>query len=184
MPGPCLEHLQVDETRRAVTGNDFDKLKALSSHRAALRKRLEQTQELLETIDKTVLPLRGQIMIKEDEMYRGFRNWSKDKGAESYVLGVCINSNDCGDEAEKTVLKSVKKTGPQDQTFYEKLEKRYTEIYGALASCLKQKLSPDSHEVQKAVEKHFQYVELEHFHKELPEFIAAAMRVFADEKLL
>ena len=201
--------IPLDEIRRALAGNDFDKLKALSSHRAALRKRLEQTKELLKTIDKTVLHLRGQIMIKEDEMYRGFRNWSKDKGPESYVLGVCIDPEECDDEAEKIVLQSVKKTKPQDQAYYEKLEQRYTEIYGLLVSCLEQGLSPDSDQVQKAVKEHFQYAEqfhdctqavylalaklyvekqefrkqLEHFHRELPEFMAAAMRVFAEEKL-
>ena len=201
--------IPLDEIRRAVVGNDFDKLKALSSHRAALRKRLEQTQELLKTIDKTVLHLRGQIMMKEDEMYRGFRNWAKGKGAESYVLGVCLDLEECDDEAEKIVLQSVKKTEPQDQAYYEKLEQRYKEIYEALASCLSQGLAPGSDEMQKAVKEHFLYAEtfhtctqavylalaklyvtkkefrhqLEHFHQELPEFMAAAMRVFAEEKL-
>ena len=194
--------IPLGEIRRAVAGNDFDKLKALSSHRVALRKRLEQTQELLKTIDKTVLHLRGEIKMKEDEMYRGFRDWAKGKGAESYVLGVCLGPEECDDEAEKIVLQSVKKTEPQDQAFYEKLEKRYTEIYGALASCFEQGLAPDSDEVQKAVEKHYHYAEEFHrctqavylalaklyvakqeFRQELPEFMAAAMRVFAEEKL-
>ncbi|WP_420421997.1 MerR family transcriptional regulator [Simkania sp.] len=201
--------IPLDEIRKATFGNDFDKLKALSSHSAALRKRLERTQELLKTIEKTVLHLRGQIMIKEDEMYRGFREWSKGKGPESYYLGVCIDPEECENEAEKIVMQSVKKNEAQDQAFYEKLEQTYTEIYQAVARCLKEDLTPDSDEVQKAIDQHYHFAEqfhhcsqavylalaklyvekeefrkqLEHFHLELPQYMAAAMRVFADEKL-
>lgn len=201
--------IPLDEIRKATLGNDFDKLKALSSHQAALRKRLERTEELLKTIDKTVLHLRGQIMIKEDEIYRGFREWSKGKGPESYYVGVFIDPEACDSEAEKIVLQNLKQKKPQDQAYYEKLERDYTEIYQAIAGCLKEALAPDSDEVQKVIDRHYHFAEqfhncssavylalaklyvekeafriqLEHFHHELPEYMAAAMRIFADEKL-
>lgn len=200
----------LNEIRKVVTGSEFDRLNALSMHRKALRKNLERTKELLKTIDKTVLHIRGQMMMKDEEMYRGFREWSQGKGSESFFLGVCPDL-EAWTEAEKIVFQSLKKSDSKqrDRGDYEKLEKAYKEIYTAIAHCLEQGLAWDSEEVQQAIERHYCFAEqfhhctkevyqalaelyvnkvefrqqLEPFHPDLPKFMANAMNSYAREKL-
>lgn len=201
----------LDEIRRIITGSDFDKINALSVHKKALRRRLERTEDLIKTIDKTLLHLRGKIIMEDKEIYQGFQQWSKGKGSESFILGYCENPDELENEAEKIVLKSVKKQEgkDRDQAWWENLEKSYKEIYGAIAECVEKGRKPTSDEVQKLIEKHHTFVEqfhdctkevykafaklyrekpdyrqqLDPLHPDLANFMAKAMVVFADKNL-
>jgi hypothetical protein len=50
---------------------DFDVLHALQSHKEALKQRSERLLVLMGTIDKTILKLKGETMIKDEELYEG-----------------------------------------------------------------------------------------------------------------
>jgi len=43
-------------------------------------------------------------------MYQGSKEWSERKGLESYYLGTCENPEELENEAEKLVLKNLKKS--------------------------------------------------------------------------
>lgn len=51
---------------------DFDLLKAFESHRKALISRQKRISVMLNTIEKTVLNLKGKKMITNEELYEGF----------------------------------------------------------------------------------------------------------------
>jgi DNA-binding transcriptional MerR regulator/quercetin dioxygenase-like cupin family protein len=51
---------------------DFEKVAALQSHRKVLQKNLARTRRLIETIDKTILHLKGTKKMKGKEMFAGF----------------------------------------------------------------------------------------------------------------
>jgi DNA-binding transcriptional MerR regulator/uncharacterized cupin superfamily protein len=52
---------------------DFEKVAALQSHRKVLQTNVTRTHKLIETIDKTILHLKGKKKMKSKEMFAGFR---------------------------------------------------------------------------------------------------------------
>jgi DNA-binding transcriptional MerR regulator len=62
----------LKDIQRIVLNPDFDKVTALESHRQTLERNLNQTKELIETIDKTIAHLRGTARMKDEELYYGF----------------------------------------------------------------------------------------------------------------
>jgi len=62
----------LKETGRIVSRPDFNVIEALQSHREILKKKAEQINELLKTIDNTVKRLKGEIEMEIREYYQGF----------------------------------------------------------------------------------------------------------------
>lgn len=201
----------LDEIRRLITKNDFDKVDALNMHKKSLQKSLERTKKLIKTIDKTILHIRGQKIMEDKEIYKGFYAWSESKGPESFFLGKCQNIEDLKNKDEKLVFKNLKKRKNEnlDKSYYENLEKSYTEIYSEITKCIDKNLKPTSDEVQNLIAKHHSFAEqfhnctkkvykalanlyleksefknqLDHFHPKLAKFLSDAMKYFADKKL-
>ena len=149
--------------------------------------------------------------MKDEEVFEGFYRWANGKGEESYFIGRCPDPEDCDTEAEKLVLKSIKKVPVEnrDKPYWDNFEKKTQEIYSPIADCIDKKLSPTSDEVQQLIEKHHAFSEqfhnatkkvykalaqlyrkhpsyrkqLDFFHPQLAEFMAEAMEVFAEHKL-
>jgi MerR family transcriptional regulator, thiopeptide resistance regulator len=51
---------------------DFDVLGALEGHRAALRRRIAHTERLIETVDRTILHLKGKKKMSEKQFFEVF----------------------------------------------------------------------------------------------------------------
>jgi len=201
----------LDDIRGIITGNDFDKVKALNAHKKALKNSLDRTKTLIKTVDKTLLHLRGKIIMKDKDMYQGFQDWSKEKGAESFFIGVCDDPNALENEAEKLVLKNLRKhtNENRDKSYWEDLEKEYKKIYGNLARCVEDGLKPNDPRVQGLVREHHAFadrfhnctrevyealadlyiqkeeylVQLRPFHSDLADFLSKAMKIFAQTNL-
>ena len=62
----------LDEIKRIMTSDDFDKIEALQAHKRILNKRLDETNILLKTVDKTLAHLRGKTLMKDEELFYGF----------------------------------------------------------------------------------------------------------------
>jgi DNA-binding transcriptional MerR regulator/quercetin dioxygenase-like cupin family protein len=63
---------ELKQIKRIVGRADFEKLAALQSHRKVLQKNLTRTRKLIETIEKTILHLKGTKKMKSEEMFGGF----------------------------------------------------------------------------------------------------------------
>jgi DNA-binding transcriptional MerR regulator len=61
----------LQEIKSIMDDPDFDVLHALQSHKEALKQRSERLLVLMGTIDKTILKLKGETMIKDEELYEG-----------------------------------------------------------------------------------------------------------------
>ena len=62
----------LKQIEKVLNRGDFDKLKALSSHRQVLEKDLERTRRLIKTIDKTIEHLKGKTKMKDKDIFDGF----------------------------------------------------------------------------------------------------------------
>lgn len=62
----------LDKIRIAVDSADFDVEAALRGHRDALRNRVGRLEQLIATVDKTIMHLRGQRAMSAKELFEGF----------------------------------------------------------------------------------------------------------------
>ncbi len=64
--------LGLDEIKRILHRPDFDVLAALREHRLALGQKVERLNRLIETVDDTILYLKGDIPMDTKQIFNGF----------------------------------------------------------------------------------------------------------------
>ena len=89
---------QLNEIQRVLSSDDFDKIKALSSHKQILEQNLDRTHKLIKTIDKTILHLKGKAKMKDTEYFDGFDA----KKQEEYEQFLIKNGKVTQDEINKS----------------------------------------------------------------------------------
>lgn len=62
----------LNSIKKIIVSDDFNKIEALISHKQALIHSLDRTKILIKTIDQTILHLRGQAIMRDDEIFVGF----------------------------------------------------------------------------------------------------------------
>ena len=80
---------------------DFDKAKALEEHRQFLMDKIKRSKKLITTIDKTILHLRGEEIMKLEEIFEGFTE-EKQQHYVDYLEKQGVNRQ----IIEQTVLKT------------------------------------------------------------------------------
>ena len=63
---------ELKRIKRILNQAKFEKAAALKTHRAVLEKNFARTRTLIETIDKTILHLKGTKKMKSEELFKGF----------------------------------------------------------------------------------------------------------------
>lgn len=197
--------LTLKQIRKVIGKSDFDQITALHSHRRALSCEWERLGQLLETIDKTIKHLKGKKKMKDKEMFDGFNivlvkleEGQPYSQAEKVVV-----------ESVKNPTKNAKDVEKRGKVYYDNIVKTAHTLFKELVHCLEKGLDPVADEVQKIIKKHHAFAEQNHsatkevykamaelyaehpefrkqldpFHPKLAEFMAQAMKVFADRKL-
>ncbi len=191
----------LNDIKGLLEGSDFDVVKALNSHRKALVENLASTKVLIKTIDKTLSHLRGKKM-KQEELFYGFDS-AKQKGYEAEISGKY------GKTAEKLMAESKKNTKAWKQTDFDKFKSDGDRLNKALAAAIEDELEADSDAVQELVKEHHHMIKsfytptkevyqglgdlycehadfrkmYESYNPRLPEFLATAMKIFAEREL-
>lgn len=62
----------LNDIRRIISSDDFNKIDALLSHKQILAQNLDRTKKLIKTIDQTIAHLRGKITMRDEELFAGF----------------------------------------------------------------------------------------------------------------
>jgi DNA-binding transcriptional MerR regulator len=75
----------LDQIKSIMERPDFDLLTALESHRRALRVRVTRLNTLIDTVDRTMQHLRGEITMSKKDFYTGFDEEQQKKYAEEAV---------------------------------------------------------------------------------------------------
>ncbi len=63
---------RLEEIRAIISAPDFDLVSALEGHRASLIKRAERLAHLIQTIDHTILHLKGKAEMSKKQFFEGF----------------------------------------------------------------------------------------------------------------
>ncbi|HEY2811680.1 MAG TPA: MerR family transcriptional regulator [Rhabdochlamydiaceae bacterium] len=197
---------ELKQIKKVLNKGDFDKVAALHSHRQVLEKNVERTQQLLETIDKTIAHLKGVKKMKDTDMYGGFITKEKQAEYKQYLLN-CL-----GDEVKDSLELCEKKMKEWTQAEWDRFSQEWNAICQDLAQLKKRDLSPDASEVQKVIRRHYHwlpwvasgcsrdaYIGLgqgytgfewgkafkphDPHHPQLAQFLAEGMRIFAMREL-
>lgn len=193
---------ELKQIRKVLSRTDFDKIEALKSHKRILQQGLERTQKLIQTIDKTIVRLKGKSSMSDPEMYYGFSK-EKQEEYEKYVI------TRFGNKAQDLVSESKRNVKNWKKEDWDKMKGEGDNLHRELAQAIEKKLKANSKEVQSLIRRHFQLIQrfynpprevyaglgqlyVEHpdfrklydsFHPKLAEFMAEAMKVFADREL-
>jgi len=192
---------ELKQIKRVLSRSDFDKIAALESHRKILRKNLARTRKLIVTIDKTIEHLKGTKKMKGQEMFVGF-NPEQQAKHEQYLI------DRYGEGMKESIAQSKEKVKGWTKAKWEKSGAAFAEICKDLAALMGRQLPSNSREVQDVIRRHHKWLQqfwtptresytghselivtsdlrkaYEAYHPQLPEFIAAAIKVFAEKEL-
>lgn len=190
---------ELKTIQKVLGKKDFDKAAALQAHKKVLQGEIERMKGLIKTIDKTIGHMSGGKKMKDEEMYFGF---SKEKQAE-YERQI---RERFGEMAPIEESKQNAKDWTKEQ--WEQSKREFEEICTDLADKMKRKFKTDSKEVQTIIRRHYHFLKqfwtpnresyTEHgkfileselaeayrkFDTHMPEFIAEAIRIFAEKEL-
>ena len=189
---------KLKDIQKILASNDFDRLKALDTHRHLLVVNADRIRQLISTVDNTISYLRGKYNMNEQEYYAGF-----DANKPTIVQY-------SGTVAEDLIGASVKTRGDMSDADKQVVAQEGNHIYKAIADCIDQNMTPRTKAVQALVEKHYQllkryhdlskevylaYAQLycespdfrkifDHINPKLADFIAEAMRFYVKENLI
>lgn len=192
----------LDDIKRILDGSEFDTVAALNRHKKSLLKNLDRTEQLIETIDKTILHIRGKKIMEYQELYMGF-DAKTQKIYENELRGLLKEKNYEGvDEVFEESKRRVSKWKKED---WEQVKRDCDTINEDLLKAIEKGLEPSSAEVQEIVKRHHEwinnfwtptkesyadlgdlYIDHEGFnkyyqkiHPKMATFLAEAMKIFA-----
>lgn len=147
-----LFYKELDFSLQAITeilnATSFDYLLALESHQQSLTERQKRLTTLLETIEKTILKLKGeQKMLTNEELYAGF---SKEKATAYRTEAIEKYGQDVVEHSENGLRKLNKK-----QLAALKIEGE--EIAASIANLMY--LPPQEEQVQLQVARHYAHTQ-------------------------
>lgn len=192
---------ELEQIKEIMKQSDFNKLQALQTHVHTVQKRMEKLAMIAKTIDKTINYLEGIQTMADKEMYYGL-NDEKQQEYEQYLI------KRHGKVAKKHIDESRQTVKSWKQADWQKAGKTFDDLCLNLALLLQKKHAADSAQVQAVVARHYDwlkqfwtpnresyiglglgYTEPEWqarfapYHPDLAEFLATAMKVFADQEL-
>ncbi|HEY9151282.1 MAG TPA: MerR family transcriptional regulator [Anaerolineales bacterium] len=71
--------MPLEDIKQIMGRRDFDVLGALESHKDALKKRIERTELLLQTVDNTINHLKGKKTMSQKGLFEGFSEEEQEK---------------------------------------------------------------------------------------------------------
>jgi DNA-binding transcriptional MerR regulator len=192
---------ELKQIKQILGRSDFDKVAALESHRKVLRNNLARTRKLIHTIDKTIEHLKGAKKMKNEELFVGFSPEQQAKH-EQYLI------DRFGEGMKEGIAESKRKVKDWTKANWEKSGAVFARICADLVELMDRKLASESAEVQAVIRRHHQWLTqfwtptresyaghsqiivdsdlrkaYEAYHQQLPEFAAAAIRIYAEREL-
>ena len=193
--------IELKRIMQVMSRGDFDRLSALVSHREVLEERMKKDLLLIQTIDKTINHLRGEIKMKDHELYWGF-DLKKQKEYEDALV------KRFGETAQMNIDESYNRTKDWTNADHRCAEKESEALSIAFVASMEEGLSFDCDRVQALVASHHKWIEkfwsptkdsyiqlgelyldpdfreyYAKFHPDLAEFLVNGMRFYAQNKL-
>lgn len=141
----------LSDIQRILSDKHFDKIKALESHKLILEKNIDQTKNLIDTINKTIAHLRGKKTMKLEEIFDGF-DAEKQAMYENFLIESGV--------PEKIIDSVRNKVDNWTKEDWMKNKKEADALYAALADAINHHHSASSLEVQKLIKQHYEMTKI------------------------
>jgi len=139
----------LKEINNIVDDPSFNQKKALLTHREALLDRKNQIDDLIQTIDLTLLKLEGKEMVTDKDLYKGFTP----EQIKRYETEVAKNYD------SKLVAESKNNLNKMTKQKWENIKDEGDLVSKELAEAMKNGESIDSDKVQILVQRHHKWIE-------------------------
>tara|TARA_B100000989_G_C19531762_1_gene470423 strand:+ start:6077 stop:6862 length:786 start_codon:yes stop_codon:yes gene_type:complete len=141
---------KLNDIKAIIVADEFDQLESLQKHKTHLLKKTSKLKNLIKTIDKTILHLKGEIEMQEHELYIGFKH------PEQLEMINYLEST-MGESGKKIVAQSRESTAamnlsPED---VKKLEDEKNQWIAAITKLLSGNTSPTSQEAQDMIDEYY-----------------------------
>ncbi len=189
--------LELAQIKPILDSPDFDLLDALRSHRHALEQKIDRLQELVRTVDGTIMHLAGEIDMSKKRLFEPF---SEEK-QKDYERRARLQYDPV------VVDQSYKRWNSYTKAEKDKVLAEGGQVYADLVAAIESGLSPQSPEVQTILErwhKHLQYfyeptleilrglgelynsepefiANFKKLHPDLPEYLQEAITQYVDD---
>jgi DNA-binding transcriptional MerR regulator len=191
--------LSLAEIQAILEKPDFDVLQALRAHKGELLKRMARLNRLIETVDKTILHVKGDVNMSEQEIFNGFNEEQQEEYAQQ--------ARERWDpEVVDRSMKLWKSYAPEKK---QQVLDEGKAIYMDIQGWMEQNYPPESPEVQACLvrwHQHMRYfyeptwtilrslgqmyasspefrTNFEKMHPNLPDFLNAAIQVYTEGKV-
>lgn len=136
----------LEEIKGVLDQPGFDLLAALEQHRLALQSRQERLQELLQTVDNTILYLKGTTTMNDKQLFQGF----SDEQQKEYTKEAIHRWGD------DIVKESQKRWGSYSAEQKQKIGEEGNAVYRDLVAAMA--FNPDSPQVQSCIARWHQHL--------------------------
>lgn len=195
---------RLEAIARVLDAPGFDRVAALKAHRVRLEAEAARYRRLLKTIDQTLAALEGETTMDETKMYDGFDPAKQAKREQELV-------DLFGEEVRPAIEAARQRLEKTTQAEFDRRQTEFAEIESRMAEALKTGVPADSADVQALTRRLYDwvgvwrggplgkgdFVGLAGFYVDHPEFreryesrapglseyLAAAMKVFAEREL-
>lgn len=192
---------ELKQIQKLLGRGDFDKVVALRSHRQVLLKNLARIRKLVKTIDTTIEHIQGSKKMKEAEIYYGFSKEKQDEYEKELI-------DRFGDKVKSSISESHQNVKNWTKSDWDESKKEFDSICKELTKLIEKQSKVNAKEAQNVVERHYQWLKrfwqptresysahgqfivesslrdaYEPYHSQLPEFLAKAIQVYAEQKL-
>jgi MerR family transcriptional regulator, thiopeptide resistance regulator len=128
-----------------------DQVEVLRQHRVKLAAQRERFRVLIETIDRTILELRGEKPMANADLYKGFSK-EKQAGYEAWLI------EKFGEPMRESLERSRQSYAKMSQAQQEALGREYQEVEQALAGALRNGVDPAAAGVDALIRRHRAWV--------------------------
>ncbi len=139
----------LNDIQKLLSQNDFDKVKTLQSHKQTLTDQVNRKNNLITTIDKTILRLRDKETMQDKELYHGFDK-TRQKEYEQHLV------KEHGTKAENLLKQNHNRTVKWDKDEWDDVKNIGDQIHKELTGTINSNLAPESDEVQKIIHRHYE----------------------------
>ena len=130
----------------------FDRREALQGHLTALRKRREQLDTLIETVERTILNEKGEITMSDQEKFEGLKKKEVEESERRYGAEA---RKKYGDSSVDEVKKAMMGLSPAKYENWVRLDK---ELRKGLENAVRRGETPDGKEGKRLAELHREWL--------------------------
>lgn len=190
--------MSLNDVQRIMGSSEFNKIKALQSHKRVLLQSIDRTHLLIKTIDKTVKHLKGKVKMKDEEFFYGLDSPKQKEYEKALMKSGKVTQQEIKVMREKTKYLDEKKIQKDADKFYKNFAKLIDEGYppaspqvqkmmGLFYEILHIFYTPTKEKFLGLIAVYNEWPDYDKFfgryHPKLKQFLQESMKVYAEREL-